>query len=255
MVTCGSNDMAVSLQGVTKRFRSDTGVQVTALQDVDLVVGKNEFAAILGATGCGKTTLLNIIAGLEPVDEGRLKLAEDLQFGCNIAYVFQQYTLFPWRTVKANVGFGLEMRGLRSAQRMEQAEALIGRVGLTEFQDAYPYELSGGMRQRAAIAQALATGPRLLLMDEPFGALDDATRSDLQRLLIDMCRENGVAVVFVTHNIDEALILGDRVLVMKDRPGKISREFRVDLPRPRERMTPEFTHLFMEVRSCLASYV
>jgi ABC-type nitrate/sulfonate/bicarbonate transport system ATPase subunit len=196
--------------------------------------------------------LLNLIAGLDTPDEGYLRLGQDLRFGDNIAHVFQHYTLFPWRTAISNVSFGLQMRGVRRSERYRRAAALLARVGLGSFENAYPHELSGGMRQRAAIAQALAIKPKLLLMDEPFGAVDDSTRTELQKMLTDLWQENQTTVLFVTHNIDEAIVLGSRVLVFSERPGHIAREFEIDLPRPRDRMTEEFTDVFIQIRMALS---
>ena len=244
--------IALELRGVCKTFRSDTGDRVKALNDVSLLVHQGEFVTLVGATGCGKTTLLNLIAGLDMADDGYLRLGEDLRFGDNIAHVFQHYTLFPWRTAVSNVSFGLQMRGLPRSERQTRAEELLTRVGLKGFENAYPHELSGGMRQRAAIAQALAIEAKLLLMDEPFGAVDDSTRTELQQMLTDLWQENQMTVIFVTHSIDEAIVLGSRVLVFSERPGKISCEFKICLPRPRNRITKEFTDLFIHIRKSLS---
>jgi NitT/TauT family transport system ATP-binding protein len=258
-MTSGGNDnslkeepMALELCKVGKVFRSDTGANVKALENVNLLVRHGEFVTLVGATGCGKTTLLNLIAGLDTLDEGSLQLGQDLRFGDNIAHVFQHYTLFPWRTVVSNISFGLQMRGIPRAERLNRATALLAKVGLKDFENAYPHELSGGMRQRAAIAQALAIEPKLLLMDEPFGAVDDSTRTELQQMLTDLWQENQATVIFVTHNIDEAIVLGDRVLVFSERPGRIACEFEIDLPRPRDRMNGEFTKLFIQIRTKLS---
>jgi len=228
--------VALELCKVGKTFRSDTGAKVRALEDVNLIVSHGEFITLVGATGCGKTTLLNLIAGLDSTDEGHLCLGQGLRSGDNIAHVFQHYTLFPWRTAISNVLFGLQMRGISRAERQNRAIALLAKVGLKGFENAYPHELSGGMRQRAAIAQALAIEPKLLLMDEPFGAVDDSTRTELQQMLTDLWQENQTTILFVTHNIDEAIVLGSRVLVFSERPGKIACEFKIDLPRPRNRI-------------------
>jgi NitT/TauT family transport system ATP-binding protein len=258
-MTPGKNDnslkgkpMALELRNVGKVFRSDTGANVKALENVNLLVQQGEFVTLVGATGCGKTTLLNLITGLDTPDEGSLKLGQDLRFGDNIAHVFQHYTLFPWRTTVSNVSFGLQMRGIARSERLNRATALLAKVGLKGFENAYPHELSGGMRQRAAIAQALAIKPKLLLMDEPFGAVDDSTRTELQQMLTGLWQENQTTIIFVTHNIDEAIVLGDRVLVFSERPGRIACEFEIDLPRPRDRMNSEFTKLFIRIRTKLS---
>ena len=244
--------MALELRNVSKVFRSDTGTNVKALENVNLLVRHGEFVTLVGATGCGKTTLLNLITGLDTPNEGALQLGQYLRFGDNIAHVFQHYTLFPWRTTISNISFGLQMRGVPRTQIQKRAAALLNKVGLKGFENAYPHELSGGMRQRAAIAQALAIEPKLLLMDEPFGAVDDSTRTDLQQMLTDLWQENQTTIIFVTHNIDEAIVMGSRVLIFSERPGKIACEFKIDLPRPRERITEEFTKLFIQIRTALS---
>jgi len=258
-MTSGENDnflkekpMALELRSVGKVFQSDTGVNVKALENVNLLVRQGEFVTLVGATGCGKTTLLNLIAGLDTPGEGSLQLGQDLRFGDNIAHVFQHYTLFPWRTTVSNISFGLQMRGVPRTQRQNRAIVLLNKVGLKGFENAYPHELSGGMRQRAAIAQALAIEPKLLLMDEPFGAVDDSTRTELQQMLTDLWQENQTTIIFVTHNIDEAIVLGDRVLVFSERPGRIAFEFKIQLSRPRDRMNSEFTNLFIQIRTALS---
>jgi NitT/TauT family transport system ATP-binding protein len=244
--------LALAVKSVSKEFLSDTGSTVRALENIDFTVNDGEFLTLVGATGCGKTTLLNLIAGLTMPDDGRIHLRERLRFGDNIAYVFQHYTLFPWRTALRNVTFPLELRGVSRIQRKSKAVELLNKVGLEGFENAYAHELSGGMRQRVAIAQALAMQPKLLLMDEPFGAVDDSTRAELQQMITQLWRENHTTIIFVTHNIDEAVLLGDRVVVLSERPGRIVCEFKVDLSRPRDRMNPEFTDLFVKIRHSLS---
>jgi ABC-type nitrate/sulfonate/bicarbonate transport system ATPase subunit len=245
-------ETALEIRGLGRIFHSDLGSTVRALQDIDLTVQSGEFLTVLGATGCGKTTLLNLIAGLEAPDEGFIRLSDNLKFGKNIAYVFQHYTLFPWRTVSRNVGFSLQMHGISKRKRKQRTIELLLKMGLTGFENAYAHELSGGMRQRAAIAQALAMQPKLLLMDEPFGAVDDSTRAELQQMITELWQENQTTIIFVTHNIDEAIVLGSRVLVLSERPGRIAQELKIDLPRPRDRMTEEFTKLFIKIRTILS---
>jgi len=242
----------VDLRRIGKTFHSDSGTTVRALQDVNLTVRQGEFVTLLGATGCGKTTLLNIVAGIEKPNAGELRLGDHVRLGQNIAYVFQHYTLFPWRTTSANVSFGLQMRGLPRRQRKAAAAELLARVGLGGFGKAYPHELSGGMRQRAAIAQALAIQPKLLLMDEPFGAVDDATRLELQQMLTELWMHERMTVLFVTHNIDEALVLGSQVVVLSGQPGRIKQRFEVNRPRPRDRRSTEFTNMFIKIRQSLS---
>ncbi len=243
----------LELHGVSKTFYSDSGEEIRALEGLDFLLRKGEFITLVGATGCGKTTLLNLIAGLDSPDKGQLYLGEGLRLGENIAYVFQHYTLFPWRSTAGNVSFGLQVRGIGRRERKNRAIELLFKVGLGGFGNTYPYELSGGMRQRAAIAQALAIQPKLLLMDEPFGALDDSTRRELQKMLTELWQENQTTILFVTHNIDEAIMLGEKVLVFSERPGRILRKFDVKLPRPRNIMAKEFTNLFVQIRQSLSA--
>lgn len=268
-------DTVLELRGISKTFRSDAGDRVAALEGIDLTIRRGEFVTLVGPTGCGKTTLLDIIAGITEPDRGscyrgptdghacdqpsgvRRKAPSDASrftfHASRTAYVFQHYTLFPWRTTLANVAFGLQMRGVSRRERSARATALLARVGLAGFEKSRPHELSGGMRQRAAIAQALAIEPELLLMDEPFGAVDDATRAELQQMLVELWEDRGMTILFVTHNIDEALLLGSRVVVVGGRPGHVVREFDVNLPRPRDASADRFTELFIEVRKALSS--
>lgn len=236
------------LVGISKTYSSESGATVLALENLHLTVNEREFVTVIGPTGCGKTTLLNIIAGLDSQDGGEVLLAEGLKPGTNMPCVFQHYTLFPWRTLLQNVAFGLEMRGAPRTEMRTAAFDLLSKVGLTGFENAYPHELSGGMRQRAAIAQALASQPRMLLMDEPFGAVDDMTRKDLQRMIVELWQHADLTILFVTHNIDEAIAVGDRVIVLSDRPGRVTKEFAIDMPRPRDGMSEPFTDLFVEIR-------
>ena len=252
MHTAGPASCVLELHNVGKTFRSDSGVTVAALRNVDLTIHGGEFVTLLGATGCGKTTLLNIAAGITAPDEGYLSRGENVKLGESIAYVFQHYTLFPWRTTLANVTFGLQMRGVSRRTRRPKARELLAKVGLAGFEKARPYELSGGMRQRAAIAQALAIEPTLLLMDEPFGAVDDSTRAELQQMLVELWEGRDMTILFVTHNIDEAVFLGSRIVVVGGRPGRVVRQFDVDLPRPRDRNVAGFTDLFLQIRQSLS---
>ena len=250
-MTDGATESIVELRGVSRSFRATRNGAVRALDTVDLAVESGEFVCLIGPTGCGKTTLLNMIAGLLSPDTGSVDVRGGQGPRGNVPCVFQHYTLFPWRSILRNVAFGPEMRGTPRGERAEAARALLERVGLAGFERALPHELSGGMRQRAAIAQALAAGSGLLLMDEPFGAVDDATRRDLQDMLVDIWRERGMTILFVTHNIDEALYLANRVVVFSPRPGRIVGEIPVDLARPRDCLSSEFTDLFVRVREML----
>jgi NitT/TauT family transport system ATP-binding protein len=217
-------------------------------RDIDLRVGEAEILALVGPSGCGKTTLLRCIDGLIPVSEGAIyidgqKVEKPRQ---GVAMVFQHFGLFPWKTVSDNVGYGLKMAGVSKSEIKERVPEFIKLVGLEGFESAYPYQLSGGMQQRAGLARALAVEPRVLLMDEPFGSLDAQTRELLQLELLRIWDRNRVAMVFVTHSIDEAVLLGDRVAVLKGRPAGVHELIDVDLPRPRERSTsahPRFREL------------
>jgi len=249
----GGRDILMEFEGVGKSYPRESGGSIEALADFDLALGENEFVVLLGPSGCGKTTALNLALGLEEPDCGAIMLAGGLERGRNMPCVFQHYTLFPWRSILQNVVFGAQMKGESRKERLDRGMRLLESVGLAQFAHACPHELSGGMRQRAAIAQALAVEPRLLLMDEPFGALDDSTRGELQRELIEIWRRQGFATLFVTHSIDEALVLGSRIIVMSDRPGRVAGEFVVDLPRPRDVASAPFVDKMVAIRKLLAS--
>ena len=241
----------LSLENIGKAFNSDSGRTVQALTDVSFSIQPGEFVTIVGATGSGKTTLLNLIAKLENSDAGRIKYNTSMDIKNYISYVFQHYTLLPWLNIQKNISFGLKLRKIDKKQRMKAACRLMRKTGLKGFERAYPHELSGGMRQRAAIAQALAIEPKLLLMDEPFGSLDDATRYDLQQMLINIHQQSKTTILFVTHNIDEAVLLADRIIVLSKSPGTILKEFKITLEKPRNRNSSEFTDLFLQIRNLL----
>ncbi|CAN5353820.1 ABC transporter ATP-binding protein [soil metagenome] len=215
---------AVSISGVTKTF-SVTGGTVTALEDIALDVQPGEFVSLIGPSGCGKSTLLRLIADLDQPTSGTLtvfgKSARQARVDQDYGIAFQQAGLLPWRTVTQNILLPLELHKMAKPERVARARHLIELVGLTDFADRYPDQLSGGMQQRVAIARSLAESPKLLLMDEPFGALDEMTRESMQNELVRISRETGAAVVFVTHSIPEAVFLSDRVVVMSPRPGRI----------------------------------
>ncbi len=217
--------------------------KVTALQDINLSIAEGEFISIIGASGCGKSTLLRIIAGLENGHEGTVKLGEKRIAGPGLdrGMVFQEHRLFPWLTVKQNVAFGLN--GLPTAETERLVREHLELVGLTGFAQAYPHQLSGGMAQRVSIARALVNQPRLLLLDEPFGALDALTKIQMQQEILRIWEVEQTTMVLVTHDIDEAIYLGDRVVIMSNRPGTVKKIVTVDLPRPRDRSSYEFVQL------------
>ncbi|BCM20704.1 bicarbonate transport ATP-binding protein CmpC [Mesorhizobium sp. J8] len=236
----------MAIEDVTLRYGDANGV--LALDDVSLEVAKNEFCVIVGPSGCGKSSLLYLAAGLNDATSGIIKVdgREVIEPGPDRGMVFQSYTLFPWLTVRANIEYGPKRKGLPAEQRRQIVDQYLNEVGLTPFADHYPAQLSGGMKQRVAIARALANDPAVLLMDEPFGALDSQTRGTMQKLLLRVWERQQKTVLFVTHDIDEALVLGDRVLVMTARPGKIKAEIKVDIPRPRSMdviLEPDFIAL------------
>ncbi|MCI0656658.1 MAG: ABC transporter ATP-binding protein [Acidobacteria bacterium] len=218
--------------------------KVHALENVNLDIEDGEFLCLVGLSGCGKTTLLNILAGFVEITAGQIlmegkPLTEDYDKGV----VFQEYALFPWRTALKNVEYGLEVRRVPADKRKQTARELLRLVRLEEFADFYPHNLSGGMRQRVAVARALAFDPQVLLMDEPFGALDAQTREELQELTVDVWQKTRKTVVYVTHNLSEAVYLGTRVVVFLPRPGRIRDILTVTLPRPREALSPEFVDI------------
>ena len=223
------------IDNVALRFKPRTGDLVTALENISLGVEDKEFSVIVGPSGCGKTSLLRLVAGLIEPTEGSISLDNTSISGPgkDRGMVFQSYTLFPWLTVQDNVEFGLRIAGIPTTQRREASRRYIAQVGLTGFERLYPKQLSGGMMQRVALARALANDPAILLMDEPFGALDSQTRSLMQELLLDIWQSSHKTVLFITHDIDESILLGDRVYVMTARPGRIKEMVEIDLPRPR----------------------
>lgn len=227
--------MSLELRGVRRRFDLRDGHVLEALDRTDLAVRAGEFVCIVGPSGCGKSTLLNLLAGLDTPSEGEVFAGGEPVRGTDPSRVliFQDAALFPWLNAQANVEFGLRMRGMPAKERAEEAARLLDLVHLGQFKPAYVHELSGGMKQRVAIARALAVNPAVLLMDEPFGALDAMTRGILHAELQELWIRTRMSVLFVTHNVREAVVLGDRVLVMSPRPGHIVSEHPVDLPRPR----------------------
>jgi NitT/TauT family transport system ATP-binding protein len=247
----------IHIEHVSKEYASN-GHMLKAVDDVSFNIRDEEFICIVGPSGCGKSTLLRMIAGLEPLSSGEIRIGDKKVTSPSpeIGFVFQEYTLFPWRNVQKNVEFGLELKKVAPADRARIASKYIDMVGLSRFKDSYPHQLSGGMRQRTAIARTLAVNPEVLLMDEPFGALDAQTRNILQEELLDIWHREKKKVLFVTHNVDEAVFLADKVIIFTARPGHIKDIVDIDIPRPRIRTETEVNKvrttilksLFEEVR-------
>jgi NitT/TauT family transport system ATP-binding protein len=252
---------AIQLRGVSKRFLTPAGIVYTALRDLTFDVDPGEFCAVVGPTGCGKSTTLGLISGLEPPSDGEVlvngKPLEGIAEG--VGYVFQTDAVFPWKSVIENVAAGPRYHGVNTREARERARDWIARVGLAGFEDRYPHQLSGGMRKRVALAQSLINEPRILLMDEPFSALDVQTRSLMEDELLDLWSTTGASVVFVTHDLEEAIAMSDRVVVLTAGPGTIKGIYEVDLPRPRKvneiRFDPRFSHIYEEIWSDLREEV
>ncbi|WP_407914601.1 ABC transporter ATP-binding protein [Kitasatospora sp. NE20-6] len=252
---------AIELTGATKRFRTPSGDLHTAVRDLDLTVAPGEFVAVVGPTGCGKSTTLTLVSGLEEPTEGIVRVHGESVDGINphVGFVFQQDAVFPWRTVLSNVMAGPRFRGAPADEARERARDWLGRVGLSAFEDRYPHQLSGGMRKRVALAQTFVNDPKILLMDEPFSALDVQTRALMSDQLLELWAGTGSSVVFVTHDLDEAVALADRVVVMTAGPATVKEVFTVDLPRPRTveavRLEPRFVELYREIWASLGEEV
>ena len=250
----------IEIRDVEQVYQSDFST-VPALASVNLTVSDGEFVALLGPSGCGKSSLLRIVAELLRPTAGSVQIhsSSDKESGRpKTALVFQEYALFPWRTVLENVVFSLEMRGVPRNERLAQARNVLSRVGLESFGAAYPHQLSGGMRQRVGIARALAAQPEVLLMDEPFGALDAQTRTILQEELLRVWESERKTVLYVTHSIDEAVYMSDRVVLLTARPGRIKTEYSVELPRPRHmemRAWNSYTKMSLDIWACLREEV
>jgi NitT/TauT family transport system ATP-binding protein len=228
----------ISLHGAGKTYVSPLGVDVIALSPVDLEIARGELVCLVGPSGCGKTTLINLMAGFEKASTGSVKIDGRPVLGTDPDHImiFQEYGLYPWRTVLGNVHFALEARGIKGREADDKAREYVELVGLTRFSDSFPHQLSGGMKQRVAIARALAVEPSVLFLDEPFGALDAFTRMYLQDELLRLWQEKRPTVVFVTHDLDEAVYLGGRVVLMAPGPGRVQRVIDIPLPWPRERI-------------------
>ena len=232
--------VTMEVKGLNKQFG-----EVTALKDINLKIHKREFVCVIGPSGCGKSTLIRILAGLEQASSGQVLLNGEAvtEPGPERGMVFQGYTLFPWLTVKKNIMFGLLESGYDKGTAESEAREWINLIGLTKFENSYPHQLSGGMKQRVAIARALANRPKVLLMDEPFGALDAQTRAKMQAYLLEIWKNIDITVFFITHDLDEAVYLADRILVLKANPGEVQEIVEVPVPQPRspdQFMNPEF---------------
>jgi len=253
-----SGSPRIVARGLRKEFVDiSRQAQVVALSNIDLDIGEDEFLTILGPSGCGKSTLLNIIAGFEHATDGEVRLDGQTirDPGPDRGVVFQEYALFPWLNVVQNIEFGLRERGVPKAERKVRVTRQISAVGLDGFEDRFPQELSGGMRQRVALARVLVNDPKILLMDEPFAALDAQTRTIMQTELLRVWSAERRTALFVTHNIEEAVLLGDRLVVMTARPGRIKEIVNVKLPRPRDVTSAEFNEIRRYVASLLESEV
>ncbi len=239
----------IELNDINMRFGLPAEALPVVLQGIDLSIAQNEFVSIVGRSGCGKTTLLNIVAGLVEATTGTVTIAGNQVRGPGQGQgvVFQQHALFPWLTAMGNVEFGCRKADISKSEKREVCRQLLDLVGLSHAADKYPRELSGGMQQRVAIARALALDPEILLMDEPFGALDELTRIELQQELLRVWDARKKTVIFVTHSITEALILSDRVILLSPHPGRVFKDYQITLPRPRIRTDPAFNAMYQEI--------
>ncbi len=246
----------IAIRKLSKVFRPARGAAVEALRGINLDIGDGEFVTLIGASGCGKTTLLRIIGGFEEASEGYVEIASTAG-GRNLvtSTVFQEESVFPWLDVQGNVEYGLHIRGMAKLERRAIVDHFIDKVGLNAFKHAYPPQLSGGMRQRVSVARAFANGPEVLLMDEPFGALDEQTRIVLQQEVLRLWIEHKRTVVFVTHSLDEAITLSDRIIVLSARPGQVRADIRVEIERPRPvsalRAHPQYAALYQRLWSLI----
>jgi NitT/TauT family transport system ATP-binding protein len=252
---------AIELRGVSKRFRTPAGSIFTALADVDLAVEPGRFCAVVGPSGCGKSTTLTLVAGLERASDGDVLVhgRHVTAIGKDVGFVFQADALLPWKTVLDNVALGPRFRGVAHGEAHDRARDWLRRVGLAQFEDRHPHQLSGGMRKRVALAQSLINEPDILLMDEPFSALDVQTRSIMSNELLALWDQSRPSVVFVTHDLEEAIALADRVVVMTAGPGTVKEVYEIDLPRPRRvpdiRFDPRFVELYEEIWNTLRDEV
>ena len=249
------HDAAITVAGVSKWFRTADGQSLHVLQDIDLDVAQQSILAILGASGCGKSTLLNIMSGILKADRGRVRIngvaLEAFTDWRSVSYMFQEDRLLPWRTALRNVEFALEAGSMPRAERSRRAQQAFELVGLTGFEDAFPYQLSGGMRSRVALARSLVLEPSILLMDEPFSRLDAQTRSLMHTELLRIHRLKKITIVFVTHDVEESVVLADRVVVMAPRPGRVRERVAIELARPRDSTSSELTRYIQRLRALI----
>ncbi len=258
-----AEDTAISIRNITKMFKRHKSHEgVVALRDVSLDIGKNKFVSLVGPSGCGKTTLLRMLNGLIRPDEGEILVhGQPPAPGTHMGFVFQSFRLLPWRTIFENVAYPLQLNGMDKDQIRERVMRYLEMVGLKRFAESYPSELSGGMKQRVALARALVAEPDILLMDEPFAALDAQTREFMQFELMKIWHQRKAVVVFVTHSVDEAVLLSDEIVLLRPRPGQVSEVLKVDLPHPRweydARARPEFVemrrHLWERIKEMVAA--
>lgn len=243
----------IEFRNITKQYENNEGEETIALKNINLTVKDGEFVCILGPSGCGKSTLLEIAAGLLPHSKGEILLDGKLQSGTSrdIGVVFQDSSLFPWRSIRKNIEFGLELAGTNNSEREEKVNKAIDMVGLTGFGDKYPHQLSGGMRQRAGIARTLVNDPKCILMDEPFSAVDHLTRLNLQDEIIRIWQKEKKTVIFITHDVSEAVYLSSRIVLLSPRPGRIQRIFDVPFERPRNRNHPGLLDIVEKIYMCL----
>ena len=257
-----SQDARIELDGVTKRFLTPSGDVFTALEDVNLVAEPGQFCAVVGPTGCGKSTTLTLVSGLDRPSAGTVRVGGAVvdEIPSGIGFVFQTDALMPWKSVLANVALGPIFRGMRKKQAQAEAREWLRRVGLAGFEDRHPHQLSGGMRKRVALAAALINAPSILLMDEPFGALDVQTKAIMSNELLGLWEQTKPTVLFITHDLEEAIALADRVVVMTAGPGTIKAVYDIDLPRPRGavqeiRFEPRFLELYQQIWESLRDEV